>query len=246
MDAQGGAYATGVLVLITSAACAVTISVWNNGRRWMYVFITSVFVYTTAVNIWERPEGLKISCFFIGSILCVSLISRATRSTELRVTGVTLTPEAERILKLACNETVRIVPRKPKPTTREDLDKIDELVRSINHLPSGCKIMFLEVERTDASEFREQLVVDGRMVDDHCILYARSPIVANAIAAFLIHVEQTTGKVPHIYFKWKEGNPVINIFRFLFLGEGDAAPITHEVLRKAVRDISLRPIVHVS
>jgi hypothetical protein len=55
-----------------------------------------------------------------------------------------------------------------------------------------------------------------------------------------------TGQVPHIYFKWREGNPVINIFRFLFLGEGDAAPLTHEVLRKAVRNIERRPIVHVS
>jgi hypothetical protein len=39
---------------------------------------------------------------------------------------------------------------------------------------------------------------------------------------------------------------VANIFRFLFLGEGDAAPLTHEVLRMAVPDMSRRPIVHVS
>ena len=63
-------------------------------------------------------------------------------------------------------------------------------------------------------------------------LLARSPMVANSIAALLIHIEKITGQVPHIYFKWKEGNPVANIFRFLFLGEGDVAPIAHEVLRK--------------
>ena len=104
----------------------------------------------------------------------------------------------------------------------------------------------LEVERTDASEFSEHLKVEGARLGRHCILHARSPMVANSIAALLIHIEKVTGRVPHIYFKWTEGNPVANIFRFLFLGEGDAAPLTHEVLRKAVPDIDRRPVVHVS
>ena len=246
VDAQGGAYATGVLVLITSAACAVTISVWKTGTRWTYLLITLIFVYTTGMNIWERPEGLKISCFFIASILFVSFISRATRATELRITGVRLSAEAADILESACDKVVRVIPRKPKSTVPEDLDRIDKLVRSIHGLPPEAKIVFLEMERTDASEFDQQLSVEGERIANHCILYARSPIVANAIAAFLIHVEELTGQVPHIYFKWKEGNPVANVFRFLFLGEGDSAPLTHEVLRKAVPDVSRRPIVHVS
>jgi hypothetical protein len=246
VDAQGGAYATGVLVLITSAACAVALSAWNSRMRWIFLVIALIFIYTTGMNIWERPEGLKISCIFIATILLVSFVSRATRSTELRITGVHLSPEATEILKEACNEVVRIIPRRPKPTSPEDLDRIEELVRGIHGLPPDAKILFLEVERTDASDFDQQLKVQGERVGNHCVLCARSPIVANSIAAFLIHVEKTTGRAPHIYFKWKEGNPVANIFRFLFLGEGDAAPITHEVLRKAVPDISHRPIVHVS
>ena len=83
-------------------------------------------------------------------------------------------------------------------------------------------------------------------MEGHCILHARSPTVSNSIAAILIEIERITEQVPHIYFKWKEGNPVVNIFGFLFLGEGDAAPLTHEVLRKAVPDVSHRPVVHVS
>ena len=246
VDAQGGAYATGVLVLITSAACAVTLSVWNNGARWIYLLITLVFIYTSAMNIWERPEGLKISTFFIVSILFVSFVSRATRSTELRITGVHLSNEADEILKNSCDEVIRVIPRRPKPTTPQDLDRIDKLVRTIHGLPPHAKIVFLEMKRTDASEFDQHLSVQGEKIANHCILRASSPIVANAIAAFLIHVEKTTGRAPHIYFKWKEGNPVANIIEFLFLGEGDTAPLTHEVLRKAVPDIAHRPIVHVS
>jgi hypothetical protein len=246
VDAQGGAYATGVLVLITSAACAVTLSAWHTRTRWMYLAMALIFVYTTLMNIGERPEGLKISCMFIGVILVVSFISRATRSTELRITGVELDPVAEEIIRSAGNESLRLIPRRPKPTAPEDLDRLDKLVRRVHGLPANAKIVFLEVERTDASEFTEKLSVYGERMQNHCILRARSPIVANSIAALLIHIEKVTGCVPHIYFKWKEGNPVINIFRFLFLGEGDAAPLSHEVLRKAVPDISRRPIVHVS
>jgi hypothetical protein len=45
VDAQAGAYATGVLVLITSAAFAVTLSARRRGDRmtWAYALITLVF-----------------------------------------------------------------------------------------------------------------------------------------------------------------------------------------------------------
>jgi hypothetical protein len=246
VDAQGGAYATGVLVLITSAACAVTISVWSTRARLPFLLVALLFVYTTLMNIWERPEGLKISCLFILAIIVVSFVSRATRSTELRITGVELSPDAADILRTIGDQPVRFVPRRPRPRAPEDFQRIDNLLRTKHGLPAHEKIVFLEVELTDASEFAERLTVEAKRVNNHCILYARSPIVANSIAALLIHVENMTGRVPHIYFKWKEGNPVANMFRFLFLGEGDAAPLTHEVLRKAVPDISHRPVVHVS
>jgi len=246
VDAQGGAYATGVLVLMTSAACAVTLSVWNTRARFPFLLVALIFVYTTIMNILERPEGLKISSFFIVTILFVSFVSRATRSTELRITGIELTPDAADILRTVGNQTVRFVPRRPRPRTREDFQRIDELLRTKHGLPAHEKIVFVEVERTDASEFTEHLKVQGKRVSNHCILCARSPMVANSLAALLIHAGNMTGSVPHIYFKWKEGNPVANMFRFLFLGEGDEAPLTHEVLRKAIPDVDRRPIVHVS
>jgi hypothetical protein len=246
VDAQGGAYATGVLVLITSAACAVTLAAWKSQARWPYLAVTAIFVYTTVMNISQRPEGLKISCMFIGTILVVSFASRATRSTELRILGVDLDPVANEIIRSGGHQSLRLISRRPKPTASADLDRIDALVRHVHGLPNGAKVIFVEVELTDASEFTEQLTVRGERLNNHCILCARSPIVANSIAALLIHIEELSGCVPHIYFKWKEGNPVANIFGFLFLGEGDTAPLTHEVLRKAVGDVSRRPVVHVS
>jgi hypothetical protein len=246
VDAQGGAYATGVLVLITSAACAVTLSVRTIRARLTSLLVTLIFVYTTGMNIWERPEGLKISCIFIASIMFVSFVSRTTRSTELRITGVDFSEDARAFLCARENQPVRIIPHRRSVTTAEDLDEIEALVREIQGLPEHVPVIFLQVERMDASEFNQRLSVEGQRIGRHCVLHARSPMVSNSIAAMLIQIGKMTGQVPHIYFKWKEGNPVANIFRFLFLGEGDAAPLTHEVLRKAVPDIAHRPIVHVS
>ena len=246
VDAQGGAYATGVLVLITSAAIAVTIAVWNTRLRWPFLLITLVFVYTTILNIYERPEGLKISFFFIISIVVISLISRAMRSTELRITGVDLDDKAQALLAEDEDQIIRIIARKALPSTEQDLDLVDRSIRPAHNLAPDERLYFLELERGDASEFEDTLKITGERIGKHAVLRGRSPVVANAIAALLIHLGQTTGHNPHAYFQWTEGNPIGNLFRFLFLGEGDVAPLTHEVIRRAVPDEKHRPCIHVS
>jgi hypothetical protein len=251
VDDQGGAYATGVLVLITSAAFAVTIHVWDKpGRRLMFMLVTAIFVYTTALNVYERPEGLKISSFFILTIIAVSLVSRALRSTELRINNVELDAEAARLLDEDEDQVIRLIARSPKDVSdklcEEELDATEAFVRELYRLPADETVYFLEVDPTDASDFEQTICLEGRMVGHHRILCACSPVVANSIAALLIFLEKRTGKTPHAYFSWREGNPVVNLGRYIFLGEGDTAPLTHEVLRRAIKDPKRRPIIHVS
>ncbi|MCU1233948.1 MAG: putative amino acid transporter [Candidatus Solibacter sp.] len=247
VDAQGGAYATGVLVLITSAATAVTISVWNTPQRWPFLTIALVFVYTTALNIYERPEGIKIASFFIGAMVLTSVISRALRSTELRICAVTFDDRARELLDEDEDQVFRIIARRPRPVeTEAALDEADRVIRNNHCLELNDRVYFLEVDRGDASEFEDTLHVTGERIGRHAVLHARSPVVANAIAALLIELEKKAGKVPHGYFQWTEGNPVGNLLRFLILGEGDVAPITHEVLRRAIPDPAHRPVIHVS
>ena len=80
VDAQAGAYATGVL--ITSAAFAVTLSArrHRDTMAWAYALITLIFAATTVANMVERPDGLKIAACFIASVLIVSLVSRVLRA----------------------------------------------------------------------------------------------------------------------------------------------------------------------
>jgi hypothetical protein len=62
VEAQAGAYATGVLVLMLSAAVAVTLSVRRGGRRsalLAFGLITLVFAYTTIANI-VRVRGCGV------------------------------------------------------------------------------------------------------------------------------------------------------------------------------------------
>ncbi|NDB21363.1 MAG: hypothetical protein EB020_10875, partial [Proteobacteria bacterium] len=98
VDAQGGAYATGVLVLMMSGAFAVTLKYREEGRKvmvWFFSFITFVFIYTLIVNVLERPDGVKIASVFIASIIAISMLSRAWRSTELRTSISTITADEE-------------------------------------------------------------------------------------------------------------------------------------------------------
>ena len=246
VNAQGGAYATGVLVLMTSAAIAVTLAARRKEQNWyVYLGIALIFVYTTIQNIHERPEGIKIASFFILTIILASLFSRVYRSTELRVERIELDDQARQFIKDAAKGTIRII------TNRKDKGDADEYAskehekRTSNHIPTGEPILFFEVTPGDASEFSGTLCIRGETVDSYRILRTESPAVPNAIAAFLLYLRDEMGKLPHVYFGWSEGNPISYLLKYIAFGEGDTAPVTHEVLRKAEKDSNRRPIVHV-
>jgi hypothetical protein len=77
------------------------------------------------------------------------------------------------------------------------------------------------------------------------VLSVSSPAIANTIAELLLDMRDRTGLIPNVYFTWTEGNPVVNLLRFLAVGEGEIAPVAREVLRRAEPDSDLRPRVHV-
>jgi hypothetical protein len=248
VDAQGGAYATGVLALITSAAIAVTLAAHQAGQRRLTVafsVIAAIFVYTTAVNVVERPDGVKIAVCFIAAIVLVSLVSRLTRSLEVRVTEVRLDPKAELFVRDCSRRKIRLVANQPDALdAAEYLEKLRQ-IQADNDLPDDDMI-FVEVTLTDPSDFETALDVRGEIVHErYRVLRMNSSSVPNALAALLLHVRDETKRVPHIYFEWTEGNPLLNLLRFVFTGAGEVAPVTREVLREAEPDRKRRPRVHV-
>ena len=247
VDAQGGAYATGVLVLMSSAAIAVAMTAWRQSHRWaIFVAITIVFAYTSITNIFERPEGIKIASVFILSIIVMSLVSRALRSTELRVHGIIPDPLAEAFIEtLYKGEAIQIIANRPGSGLPDEYEAKLLEAQQTHHLPVSDPVLFLEVRPGDASNFSEQLEIEGRQVGPYRILRCQSAAIPNAIAALLLYIRDRTNKTPHVYFGWTEGNPITYLLKFLAFGEGDTAPVTREVLRQTEHDPLRRPRVHV-
>jgi ABC-type multidrug transport system fused ATPase/permease subunit len=250
VDAQAGAYATGVLAMMTSAAFAVTLSTYRRGSRGValaFGALTVVFIYALVANEIQRPDGLMISAFFVVVIVTTSLVSRIYRSLELRQKRIEIDETAQRFIDEAAQKgDIHIVAhRRRTGKDPEEYARKEKEQREDNHIPPGEPIIFLEVDVEDASEFEDVLEVKGVEVGGNKVLRAKSSVVPNAIAALLLHLRDTTGRTPHCYFGWTEGNPIIYLFRYLLFGEGDTAPVTHEVLREAEPQAERRPAIHV-
>jgi hypothetical protein len=248
VDAQGGAYATGVLVLMSSAAIAVTLSCWRKGQRRLaaaFGVISAVFVYTTGANVVERPDGVKIGACFIAGILLVSFVSRLRRSFDLRVTDIQLDPLAELFIRDTARREITLIANEPDERDESEYRRKLEQVVKDHHLPSTHDVIFVEVTVTDPSDFETDMSVHGEVQQGQRILTVCASSVPNALAALALHIRDITHRRPHLYFEWTEGSPVANFVRYLVLGQGEVAPVTREILRRAERDRTRRPHVHV-
>jgi hypothetical protein len=254
VDAQASAYATGVLALMTSAAIAVTLSAIRHGqKRLSFLFgITSlVFVYTTAQTILEQPDGLRIAGFFIALIVAISIFSRVTRSTELRITKIELDQVAQDFIEDTAHQSeLHLIANKRQAGDWGEYHDKEFAEREDHHIDQRDPVLFFEVEVSDASAFDAKLQVKGITIEGpngekYRILRATAPAVPNAIAAFLFELRNRTSLIPHCYFTWSEITPIANVIRFLFFGEGDTAPMTREIIRQNEPKKRRRPRVHV-
>lgn len=246
VEGQGDAYATGVLVLITSACVASVIDlakkkgIFSRLLMAYFVLVTAVFVFTTGDNIYEKSAGIKIASFFIVTILVTSIVSRISRSRELRFSGFHLANMQTRLLW----DTIRhlelsvLVPHRPGKRT---LEEKEEIIRREHRIPPEMMVVFVEVELSDASEFNQQPTLKIRGEEGKYILHiSNAASISHTLAALALEMAKV-GRAPEIHFGWTEESPLSGTLGFLLFGEGNVPWMVRELIRRAEKDPTRRP-----
>ncbi|MFJ2239315.1 amino acid transporter [Streptomyces sp. NPDC087859] len=250
VDAQAGAYATGILAMMVSGAFAVTVSAHHRRQRAVtvgFAALTAVLLYALVANIIDKPDGITFSAMFIVGIIIVSLISRISRTTELRTEKIEFDEAARQFIAdtLAHDNAINIIANRREAGDGAEYADKEREQRGTNPVPGLADVIFLEIDVVDPSDFSETLSVHGVEVDGYRILRAEAPAAPNAIAAILLSLHETTGVQPHCFFAWAEGSPLTHMFRYFLLGRGDTAPVTREIIRQHQPDPARRPGIHV-
>ncbi|RDI33170.1 amino acid transporter [Lentzea flaviverrucosa] len=251
VNAQAGAYATGILAMMVSGSFAVTVSAWRKRQRGAgigFTVLTLVLLYALVENVIEKPDGITISIGFIIGIVVISLVSRISRTTELRVDRIKFDEQARRFITdtIANDGLITLIANRRQVGDKAEYDEKEAEQRGMNPVPGSADVIFLEIDIVDPSAFSNVLCVSGVEVDGHRVLRASAPASPNAIAAILLALRDSTGVIPHAHFEWSEGNPLAHLFRYLILGRGDTPPVVREIIRSAESDPTRRPRVHVS
>ena len=254
VSAQGGAYATGVLVLMTSACIATLLHEFRRkpaphhalglyGQRIAFSLITLVFIYTTLANIYERPDGIIIASIFIGCVMAISFTSRFFRSDELRLKEFRFADPADRMLwtDIIVEGAFRVlVPH--RPGSRSLAEKEAEIRRK-HRIPETVPIVFLEVHYGDVSEFQNAPIISARQEGTRFIIVARDVVsVSHTIAQ--VAMEMTKGgAMLDIIFGWSKGGSLKLALDYVLFGQGDVPNRVVDLLDKAIADPALRPTV---
>jgi hypothetical protein len=249
VEAQGAAYATGVLVLMSSAGVASVIDLWRRRSGpwyartpWAFGLITLVFLYTTTANVIEKPDGIKIAAFFILAILATSFWSRIARSRELRFGGFRFADADSQFLwdTIRHLELTVFVPHRPGRRTLADKEA---QIRVEHRLPADLMVVFVQVELADASEFENDPVLQIVQEEGRYIMrITGAASISHTLAALALEMGKV-GRPPEIHFGWTDETPVSGTLGFLLFGEGNVPWMVRDLIRRAEPVEAKRPLI---
>ena len=247
--AQRGAYATSVLVLISSATVAAVLGRWRSRSGhwlsrmpWGFLFISVVFHLATLCAIVSNPSGLLIASCFVAAILVLSMISRALRCTELRFEGFEFKDSTSQFLWdcLRYLEFPVLVPHRPG---RHGLLEKEETIRQRHRLTPDVPVVFLEAELSDASAFYQRPLLDVIQEEGRYIIrIRRCASIAHVIAIAALELSKV-GKPPEIHFGWSDESPIEANLSFLLFGQGNVPWMVRDLIRKAEPNPERQPRV---
>jgi hypothetical protein len=227
VEAQSGAYATGVLVLILSAASAATLALWRERRLGLAFYmgiLCFVFLYTLADNCVGRPDGLIIGIVFTLLLMLTCAVSRSIRSIEFRIPqGYFADLESWRLGPELRGKKVHLV---PIPSSSADArgKKKAEIAR---YYAVRGPFLFLHVNLLDnRSEFSSPLEVKLRKEgDDYVAEVFGAVAIANTIAYMSEAIDPKS-----IFIGLTRRNLMAQAVRYLLFGEGETGLIVYTIL----------------
>lgn len=234
VDKQAGAYATGVLVLMLSAAIAVALSFGAQDedkpgkpiKAFYFWLVAGVFAFTLVDNVWERPDGVIIASIFILVVLVLGFYSRWQRATEMRVEALRFADEESALLW----EEIRGQKLSLLPIQHFDefgLKLKTEEVKRYFRVKGVLALMHIKLME-NRSEFFAPLELTIRYIPDtnqYLIVAENAVSIANAIA-YLTNEIQPLSIILFLTGK----NRIKQIWRFLLFGEGEIGMLVYQIL----------------
>lgn len=236
VEAQGGAYATGVLVLMVSASVAVALALGREshiGRKilpgtlllsFLFWVVTAVLGFTLVDNVIERPDGIIIGSCFILAVLVFSGVSRYFRATELRVAEFTFVDkDSQDLWQQLTDKKFNLVPlSEQSPAARAA--KAYTIRRNYQ---IGAPLTFIHVYLLDnRSEFLAPLRVKVTPEkQDYVIEVWGATAIANTIA----YISELMDPIA-IFLELTGENLMSQSFRYILWGEGEVGLLVYTIL----------------
>lgn len=247
VEAQGGAYATGVLALMLSAATAVAISLHKKDAslkeqalRFYFWLVAAVFAFTFIDNVIERHDGIIISGVFILAVIIFSAISRYLRATELRIAPFDFADEESKQIWLRMvSKKVNLVPlRTSSPEHR--MAKENEIRQ---HYRVQGPLAFVHVNLLDnRSEFLAPLTFKVYTEAGNVVVEIYG---ATAIANTIAYLSELIDPIS-IFVGLTRLNLMSQSIRYLLFGEGETGLMVYRILLRyweTTREDDIRPMI---